>query len=149
MKHKAVIFLLSLSVTPFLELAAADIDFEKEVWPILGTSCIRCHGAPYMKRGKKKTAKADLRLDSPARIKKGSEENDDIIVPGDAKNSLFVKLIILDDDDDDVMPSKGDLLTEKQIELIKAWINAGADYGDWKGLPEEYNYEALKEKQGW
>ena len=149
MKRIISIILLSLTAQAFTGLSAAKIDFEKEVWPILGGKCISCHGAPYMKRGKKRTAKSDLRLDSPARIQKGSEDNKDIIVPGDADKSLFVKLIILDEDHDDVMPSKGDLLTAVQIKLIKDWINAGVDYGDWKGLPEEYNYEKLKKENGW
>ena len=149
MKRIVTVILLSFGAASFSGLPASEVDFEKEVWPIFGASCIKCHGAPYLSRGRKKTAKADLRMDSPKRIMAGSEDNKDIVVSGDADASMMVKLIILDEDHDDVMPSKGDLLTAEQIKTIKAWINEGAKYGDWKGLPEEYDYAELKEKEGW
>ncbi|MGB0743802.1 MAG: c-type cytochrome domain-containing protein [Opitutales bacterium] len=121
---------------------SAETDFVKQVWPIIQESCLKCHGASYVnERGRTKEAKSGLRLDSPERIMKGSENTDKIIVPKKPEESLFYKRIILPEDDIDVMPSKGPLLTQEQIEIIKKWITEGAKFGDWKGLPENYEHK--------
>ena len=50
------------------------IDYASEIRPILEAHCYRCHGPT--------NSKAGLRLDTPAGIRKGSD-NDVVIVPGD------------------------------------------------------------------
>jgi hypothetical protein len=46
--------------------------------------------------------------------------------------------VILGLSDDDHMPpeDKADQLTDEQKELLKKWIAAGADFGDWEGATE-------------
>ncbi|MFT5130765.1 MAG: hypothetical protein ACI8W8_004396 [Rhodothermales bacterium] len=113
------------------------VDFEKEIWPIIETSCVKCHMAPYKdpKRGRTKNPKAGLRFDTAEFIMKGAEEEEGewekVIVPGKPSDSSFYTLITLDEDHDDVMPPKGDLLTKAQQELIKKWITDGAKFGSW------------------
>ena len=125
-----------------ISVGSAAVDFEKEVWPIVKERCIKCHGASYTDtKGKLRKAKAGLRLDSPKRMLKGSEDDHKVVVPGKPEESSFIKVIKLPADHDDIMPPKGDPLTKDQIALIEKWIKEGAKFGKWEGLPEEYKHE--------
>lgn len=99
--------------------AERTVDFKKDVWPIFDKSCHRCHG--------RKKKKGDLRLDKKKFAMKGSE-NGKVIIPGKAKKSKLYMLTTLDEDHDDAMPSKGDMLTKKQQDILKRWINEGAHW---------------------
>ncbi|MGJ8653660.1 MAG: c-type cytochrome domain-containing protein [Opitutaceae bacterium] len=117
--------------------AAEKIDFGKDIYPILKESCLSCHAAPYVDtRDKTKEPKGGLRLDTPEWIQKGYLDKEgvqhSVITPGDADASEFYTLTILPEDHDDIMPGKGDPLTKVQTELLKQWINEGADYGNFK-----------------
>ncbi|MCC6144027.1 MAG: hypothetical protein IT368_09490, partial [Candidatus Hydrogenedentes bacterium] len=81
------------------------VDFETEVWPILQSRCIECHGADRVK--------GDLRLDSQDLLLKGGESGP-VIVAGKPEESKLYQLIILPADDPDIMPAKGDPLTPEQ-----------------------------------
>jgi hypothetical protein len=74
-------------------------------------------------------------MDSPQLMLKGGEEGNDV-VPGDAAKSSVYVSTTLPDDDDLAMPPKGDRLTKEQRELIKKWINEGANFGAWKGAAD-------------
>jgi mono/diheme cytochrome c family protein len=99
--------------------APAKVDFAKDIKPILAKSCVECHG-PDKQKGK-------LRLDSREAAIKGGDAGTSI-VPGKADKSEFYKRIILPAGHDDFMPKKGDPLTKAQIELVKNWIDQGADW---------------------
>jgi len=101
------------------------VDFEKEVWPIIEASCLLCHD--------RANAFSNLRLDSPERILEGGDLGK-VVVPGEPDNSPLVLRVALPDDDLDFMPIEGDPLTEEQIEILRRWIEEGADFGEWKGL---------------
>jgi len=115
-------FLLKMRTKPLLIAAGlmaaigsrADVDFSKDIAPLLENRCIECHG-PEKQKGK-------LRLDSATEAFK----EDYVIVKGDAKESEMFLRITLPEDDDDIMPPKGDPLTEAEQNLIRDWINAGA-----------------------
>ncbi len=94
-------------------------DFAKDIKPIFERSCIKCHG-PEKKKG-------GLRLDEKSYALKGGKDGP-AIVPGDVGKSLLCKYVQLDDDDDDVMPSKGKLLAQSEIETLKRWVDQGADW---------------------
>lgn len=97
-------------------MAQEKVDFAKEILPILEDRCIKCHG-PEKQKGK-------LRLDTREFAIKH------VIIPGDADESELVERIILPADDEDVMPpeGKGDRLSEKEVALVKRWINEGAEW---------------------
>src|SRR5690606_13118520 len=80
-----------------------------EVRAIMAHSCYSCHS--------EEKVRGDLRLDSREAVFAGGESGP-IIVPGSASESEFVRRISLPKGHDDVMPSKGKLLTEKEIALI-------------------------------
>ena len=93
------------------------IDFARDIQPILQKSCVECHG-PEKPKGK-------LRLDSKAAAFKGGKDGE-VIVAGKADQSEFYRRITLPADNDDVMPNKGDRLTKAQTDLMRDWINQGA-----------------------
>jgi hypothetical protein len=95
--------------------ARGDVDFQKDVRPILAGRCFKCHGPAAKKAG--------LRLDvrEVATRRKA-------IVPGQPDASKLVERIT--DDGDERMPpaEAGDRLKPEQVEVLKKWIAQGAEY---------------------
>lgn len=111
-------FLTGLALlAPALTQAESPIDFQRDIRPILSDRCIACHGPDEEHR------KAKLRLDIE------SEAKMEAIVAGNAEASE-VFLRIISDDPDDVMPppKMGKGLNAEETELIRRWINEGANY---------------------
>ncbi len=121
---------------------AAKIDYIKDVRPIFDASCVKCHSVDPKKPRKK--AAAGFRLDDKAAALKGGRSGA-AIVPGDAKNSLLVKLLSGPvprpspdgDDDKDIsaMPKakrgeKWKPLSDDKIAVIRQWIDQGANWPD-------------------
>lgn len=95
--------------------AAHQIDFTKEVRPILEASCVKCHG-----RGK---SKGDFALDSRETTLRGGESGP-VVVPGKSGESYLIELVS-GVDPDNVMPQKGSKLTREQVGVLRAWIDQG------------------------
>ena len=105
-----------LSVTP--GQAQARVDFSKSIERILEMSCLECHGATKQK-GK-------LRLDR----KENALKPGGVIAQGDASKSELYRRVTLQDDDDERMPKEGKSLNKVQTDLIRDWINQGANWPD-------------------
>lgn len=98
-----------------------ELELNTGVRAILAHTCYKCHGAEKIKGG--------LRLDGKSFAMKGGE-NGAVIVPGNAAESELFRRISLPADHKEVMPSKGQRLADKDIALIKLWINKGAPWPD-------------------
>ncbi|GAA4412630.1 ribonuclease inhibitor [Nibrella viscosa] len=104
---------------PITDLNQAQV-YEQIIHPILQTRCVQCHNP--------KKSKADLRLDNPEMIKKGSEDGP-IFVAGKADESKMIKVCLLPLEDDHHMPPKGKTqLTDGQVAILTWWINQGAPF---------------------
>ena len=99
--------------------AETKVDFAQSIQPILQKNCIKCHG-PEKQKGK-------LRLDSKQAALKGGKDGPAFIA-GDAAKSELIRRINLPKTDDDFMPSEGDPLPKEQLDLIRDWINQGAQW---------------------
>jgi mono/diheme cytochrome c family protein len=98
--------------------AAADVDFSRDVLPILSTNCFPCHGPDAAKR------KADFRLDDRDSATLGKA-----IVPGKPESSaLLARLTAADDDGRMPPPRAGARLKREDVEVLRAWIKQGAPY---------------------
>jgi hypothetical protein len=100
--------------------AAEDIDYSRDIRPILSKNCFFCHGPDANDR------KADLRLDSY----EGATESL-AIDPDDLSASELIRRIT-SDDPDEVMPtpeSHKKLLPE-EIDLLRRWVESGGRYAD-------------------
>ncbi|MDE2715346.1 MAG: hypothetical protein OSB74_13370, partial [Verrucomicrobiota bacterium] len=96
------------------------VDFVKEILPIFKKHCVKCHGPDKQK--------SDYRIDVKARAFEGGEMGE-AIIPGKSAESPLVHFIS-GLDEEVVMPPKGDLLGDKTVGLIRAWIDQGADWPD-------------------
>ena len=102
--------------------AAADkVDFVRDVEPLLRKSCYSCHGPEKQESG--------LRLDDRERAKVGGDGGA-AFVPGKSAESRLIRLVAGLDKDAGRMPPDGEgtPLTEEQINLLRAWIDQGADW---------------------
>ncbi|MDB6026225.1 MAG: hypothetical protein JWM68_2448 [Verrucomicrobiales bacterium] len=111
--------------------AAHQIDFTKEIKPILEKSCANCHG-----HGR---SKGSFRVDNGETFMQGGDSGSPI-VSGKSSDSLLIELV-MGFDPDSVMPKKGSKLKPEQIALLRAWIDQGAkwDAGVWLGKVEAEN----------
>ena len=96
--------------------AASTPSYNTDIAPILQKNCLSCHSSAIHK--------SDLILESYTSMLKGGKHGQPI-VPHDAKSSLMVQM--LEGDIDPQMPADADPLSASEIELIKSWINAGAE----------------------
>ncbi|MFM8470851.1 MAG: c-type cytochrome domain-containing protein, partial [Limisphaerales bacterium] len=119
MKLTTTIFAVA-ALSTATSFAAAKPDFAKDIGPLLAKNCIECHG-PEKQKGK-------LRLDSKEAAFKGGDSGLAGVVPGKSADSRLYKVITLPKGHDDVMPPKGEPLSKATTDLIKAWIDAGADW---------------------
>ncbi len=118
--------LLVLILVFALRTVAAEsgrVTFNEHIRPILSANCYKCHGSDAEHR------EANLRLDTAAGAtaeRKGVRA----IVPGDLENSELWHRVT-SPHEDEIMPppeSRRDPLQPEQRELIKRWIQQGAEY---------------------
>lgn len=107
------------------EVAAEEgrsVQYNRDVLPILAENCFQCHGFD------KGTREADLRLDlRPGAI--AEREGGPAILPGKPVESTVWERVTSDDETLVMPPPKtGRKLTEKQREILRRWIEEGAEY---------------------
>lgn len=99
--------------------AAAPISFSRDIRPILANNCFACHGPDEKQRETK------FHFDT----REGAFAEDGIIVPGDAAKSMLVQRITNPDPEERMPPpDSGHALTERQIALLRRWIDEGAKW---------------------
>ncbi|MBI2805032.1 MAG: PSD1 domain-containing protein [Planctomycetes bacterium] len=99
--------------------AGERVDYARDIAPIFAKRCIRCHGP--------KRAEGGLRLDVRRRAHIGGDTGP-ALVPKQTKKSELLRRI--NAGDDKRMPPAGDPLTDKQKDLLRAWIEQGAAWPD-------------------
>src|SRR5439155_15042382 len=112
----------AVDVSTLPPAVAREIDFAKDIQPILEGSCLKCH-EPQKAKGK-------LLLDTREHALKGGENGIDII-PGDSANSPLIHLTARLVEDSEMPPAgKGEPLTKEQIAMLRAWIDQGAKWSE-------------------
>ncbi|MFM8273666.1 MAG: DUF1553 domain-containing protein [Gemmata sp.] len=117
--HVGLVPLLLLAPTRAVDAPTA-VDFERDVKPIFARHCATCHGADRQKGG--------LRLDRRADALRGGDSGK-AITPGKAADSPLIALVTVADPDAR-MPPKKPPLSGAEIQVLKAWIDAGAKWPD-------------------
>jgi mono/diheme cytochrome c family protein len=123
--------LLTLAITSVQFAAQANpapgVDFIRDVQPIFENKCLECHN-PNKIKGK-------LLLDTAAALLKGGDTGPGLVA-GKPDESEIIKRIVLPKDHDDIMPPKGGPLAANEIDVLKRWIAAGAQWP--QGLTLQY-----------
>ena len=112
--------LLGLFLTRSLR---ADVDFTREIRPILAQHCFKCHGIDEGAR------KGNLRLDRREDATKSGESGAIAITPGSPEKSELIRRIV-SRDSDEIMPPPAakHALAPTQIALLTEWVREGAKY---------------------
>src|SRR5436190_20112595 len=99
--------------------AAAPIVFNRDIRPILSNNCFACHGPDEQHR------KTKFHFDT----KDGLFLEPGVIVPGNAAQSLLYQHITDPDPTQHIpQPDSGYALTQKQIDLVRRWIDEGTTW---------------------
>lgn len=95
--------------------AAAEVDYQRHIKPLLATACVQCHGAD--------SPKAELRLDTAeALLKSGT------VTPLQPEQSALYLLLLGEHSGTPRMPYKRSPLSTEQTELVRQWIVEGAKH---------------------
>ena len=114
--------LLAVTDSAVTSLLSAEVDFNRDVRPILSETCFQCHGPDAEHR------EADLRLDTPEGAYAALDDHF-AIVPGNPSESTVFDRISSTDPDEMMPPPDSNLkITPAQIAIIKQWIQQGAEY---------------------
>ncbi len=105
------------AANPASKPAAAKVDFDREVQPVLAKRCFRCHGPDK--------AEAGLRLDLRERAFAKLESGSHALVAGNIAESELLKRVS-SSETSERMPPEGKPLTAAEIGLIRRWIGEGA-----------------------
>ena len=101
--------------------ATTNIVFDRDIRPILETSCLRCHGGAR--------PKSHFRLDDRAAALDGGDDSTEDIVSGHSDRSDLIRYVAGLDKDIHMPPAgKGLPLTPRQISLLRAWIDQGVNW---------------------
>mgnify|MGYP006119030185 FL=1 len=119
----------------FAVAAEEEVDFQRDIRPILSDKCFFCHGFDP------ETREADLRLDTPD----GAYEDlggYSAVVPGKVKESeLYLRITSKKKKEVMPPPESHKVLNPEEIEMLRKWIEQGAEY------QEHWSYEEIKKTE--
>jgi len=106
------------------------VDFQRDIRPILAQNCFTCHGPDGASR--EAGLRLDRREDAVVRLESGVAA----IHPGDADSSELIRRLVAEDSERMPPPETGKRLTAEQVNLLRRWVNSGAEYsGHWAYQP--------------
>jgi hypothetical protein len=115
MRRTLLLCIAAIAASPFV--AAQEVDYLREVKPILAKHCVHCHG-PNKQR-------SELRLDTGAHIKTGGNHGPAVIAGNYAK-SRMIQAILAAPGVASMPPNERPKVPEKDIAILKRWIDQGA-----------------------
>ncbi|HEY1784147.1 MAG TPA: DUF1549 domain-containing protein [Pirellulales bacterium] len=98
--------------------AAHQVDFHREILPILANRCVTCHA-----RGR---AEGGFSLETRTSTL-GESDSGRAVLPGNSPESLLVQMVA-GVDPEHVMPKQGRRLTAEEVGLLRAWIDQGVSW---------------------
>ncbi|MEZ6053502.1 MAG: c-type cytochrome domain-containing protein [Planctomycetaceae bacterium] len=124
-------FMLGMLICTSGEVNAdEDVDFSRDVRPLLNKHCLSCHS------GVKEAG--DLSFIRRDHVFGPRESGVRIVVPGDVDASEMIRRITTPDDAERMPPidESPEGLTDREIETLTQWVRNGADWQDhWSFVP--------------
>lgn len=127
------LLLLAIALLPAGKTFSAESPddlIENVVRPLFQKKCGECHGA--------RVQKASLRLDARHGVFRGGDGGP-VLIAGKSKESELIRRVELTDPDSQ-MPPEGERLTATEIQALRDWIDAGAEWPE-----SDYDREALND----
>jgi hypothetical protein len=127
MSARFVLPIVAIFIASHTSLRAADnVDFNRDIRPLLSDHCYQCHGPDEKQR------KAKLRLDTKDGLFTKREDGIPVVPSHLDQSDLYRRITAKNENERMPPPDKGKKLTETQIALLKRWIEQGAQYkGHW------------------
>ncbi len=138
--RRSTLFMVGLLALSLPRVMAADeVDYNRDIRPILSDKCFFCHGPDSKHR------EADLRLDVEESAK------DSAIVAGKPTESELIRRITSGDSSERMPPEEsGKTLSAKEIDTLKRWIAQGAKYqAHWAYVPPKRRAVPVVKNQAW
>lgn len=118
--------LILILLTGVLQTASGEVDYTRDIKPLLAEKCSTCHGAIRQEAG--------LRLDHGRLLRQGSD--DGAIIDALPLESKLLQRVTTHDLAERMPPeSEGTPLTDEQIQLLKDWIANGAVSPEDEAIP--------------
>lgn len=107
------------------------VRFDRDIRPILSNHCFHCHGPDHESR------EADLRLDTREGLFAVLSNGQHLVSPGKSSESELFERVSTEDESLRMPPTDGGKpLSSEQIDLLKQWIQEGAEWrGHWAYEP--------------
>lgn len=123
---------LTIAVTA-TALQAGDVNYNRDIRPILSDKCFACHGPDQEHR------EGGFRLDQYESVLGEADSGERPIVPGDISASEVLRRIVTETADELMPPVESNKkLTPAEISLLRQWIDQGAEYqSHWSFTPLE------------
>ena len=97
--------------------ASINVDYDKDIRPILSQNCYSCHGPEVQQSG--------LRLDLRQNALRGGDYGP-VIVPGNSAESKLTRRLVSGDGGLQMPPTGA--LSAEEIGILRAWIDQGAEF---------------------
>ena len=123
------IALLLLSISALGRADDRQVDFEKQIAPILEQHCVRCHSPGNNKGDVSLATFADLR-------------SNEYVIAGNANGSYLMELVTSQDGEPPAMPKDAKSLSQSDVELLRRWIGQGAKWPDGVVVKEKAKADA-------
>jgi uncharacterized protein DUF1553/uncharacterized protein DUF1549/concanavalin A-like lectin/glucanase superfamily protein/cytochrome c len=119
----------------------APVSFTRDVLPILSNNCFACHGPDEQQR------KTKFHFDT----REGAFAKHGVIEPGNAADSLLIEMITHPNPKQRMPPlESGHTLTDKQISVLRTWIDSGAVWDThWAYAPARRPEPPATRRAGW
>lgn len=120
---------------------ADEVDFVRDVRPILEQHCYSCHGADKQKSG--------LRLDIKSEAFKGGDGYGPSIVPNNLDESPLITFVT-SENADERMPPEGPGLSSAEIDVLARWVEqggkwpAGVDLAQLEDRTDHWSFKLLE-----
>ena len=124
-----VTLILLLAESHVVKAGSDEIDFETQIKPLLAAKCFECHAAD--------TQESHLRLDRRAAMLRGGDSGEPAIVAGNSEASHLIKLVRGEEAGKLMPPDEANRLSKDEIELLRAWIDQGANWPGPDGADDE------------
>jgi hypothetical protein len=115
--RRFIVLIASLLVLSPITVAGDEVDYVKQIKPILAARCYACHSALRKKSG--------LRVDTAAELISGGDAGP-AVVPGKSADSYLISMLTGESGTRMPPEDEGAALTADQIALFKRWIDQGA-----------------------